>query len=235
MKPANLTSAVDLFGKSYGLVRKNLNIYALVYFVPAAMVIAGVIQLIADNQRRGWDWGHAFSSSFLGPNVGSGSSIQAASAILSIILLFGAIVSYLLAIVLNLRVAQDKKPTFRSTWFEVTRDWLWVKLLGLGIVTIMLLIVGFVLLVVPGVIMLWRLFLAPYILVDKKTKIFDALSISWNMTRGYAWPIYSIILFSFVLALTGLIPIVGSLIAFILATAYAVAPALRYQELKKLS
>ena len=144
MKPANLTSAVDLFGKSYGLVRKNLNIYALVYFVPAAMVIAGVIQLIADNQRRGWDWGHAFSSSFLGPNVGSGSSIQAASAILSIILLFGAIVSYLLAIVLNLRVAQDKKPTFRSTWFEVTRDWLWARLLGLGILTVLMLIVGFI-------------------------------------------------------------------------------------------
>ncbi|MEK7096185.1 MAG: YciC family protein [Patescibacteria group bacterium] len=233
MKHANLTSAVDLFGKSYALVRKNLNVYALVYTVPAAMMIAGVIQVIADNQRHGWDWRHAFSLSFLGPNVGSGSSIDTASAILSIVLLFGAIASYLMAVVLNLRVTQGSKPTLRSLWNDVTQNWLWAKLLGLGIVTIMLLIVGFVLLIVPGVIMLWRLFLAPYILVDKKTKVFDALSISWNMTRGYAWPIYSIIGFSFVLALAGIIPIIGSLVAFILATAYAAAPALRYQELKK--
>src|SRR3989344_7842411 len=114
MKHANLTSAVDLFGKSYALVRKNLNVYALVYTVPAAMVIAGVIQIIADNQRYGWGWGHAFSSSFLGPSVGSNSSIKTASAILSIVLLFGAIASYLMAVVLNLRVAQGKKPTLGS-------------------------------------------------------------------------------------------------------------------------
>lgn len=235
MKHANLTTAVDLFGKSYALVRKNLNVYALVYAVPAAMVIAGVIQVIADNQRHGWDWGHAFSSSFFGPNLGSDSSIQTASAILSIVLLFGVIVSYFLAVVLNLRASEGKKPTFRSIWNESTSNWLWAKLLGLGILTLLILLVGFILLIVPGVIFLWRLYLAPYILVDKKTAVFDALSISWNMTKGYAWPIYSIMLFGFVLALTGIVPIVGALISFALAVAYAAAPALRYQELKKLS
>lgn len=233
-KPADLTTAVNLFGKSYALVRKNLNAYALVYAIPAAMVIAGVIQTIADNQRHGWNFGHAFSSSFLGPNISSDSSVQTASAILSIVLLLGAAISYFLVIVLNLRVAEGKRPTLRYLWDEVTEGWLWAKLLGLGILTVMIMVVGFVLLIVPGVIFLWRLFLAPYILVDKKTKVFDALSISWNMTKGYAWPIYSILLFSFVLALPGTIPVVGSLISFALGVAYAIAPALRYQELKKL-
>lgn len=228
-----LTSAVDLFGKSYALVRKNLNVYALVYAVPAAMVIAGVIQLIADNQRHGWDFGHAFTSSFLGPSISSDSPIHTASAILLVVLFLGAIVSYLLAVILNLRAAEGKKPTFSSIWDEVRQDWLWAKLLGLGFVTIMLLVAGFILIIVPGVVLLWRLFLAPYILVDKKTKVFDALSMSWNMTKGYAWPIYSIIMFSIVLSLTNIIPIIGNLIAFVLATAYAAAPALRYQELKK--
>lgn len=234
MKHADLTGAVNLFGKSYALVRKNLNVYALVYAIPAAMMIAGIIQIIADNQRHGWAWGHAFSSSFLGPSIGSDSSVQTASTILAVVLLFGAIISYFLAVVLNLRVAQGSRPTLRSLWEEVTQNWLWAKLLGLGVVTIMMLVVGFILLIVPGVIILWRLFLAPYILIDQKTTIDEALSKSWKMSSGYAWPIYSIILFSFVLALTGIIPIVGSLIAFILATAYAAAPALRYQELKNL-
>lgn len=232
-KNVKLATAVELFGKSYALVRKNLNVYAFVYAIPAAMVIAGVIQIIADSQRHGWDFGHAFSSSFLGPNIGSDSSVQTASAILSIVLLLGAIVSYVMAIVLNLRVAQGKKPTLRSLWDEVTEGWLWAKLLGLGILTVLVLIVGFVLLIVPGVIFLWRLFLAPYILVDKKTKVFDALSISWNMTKGYAWPIYGILLFSFVLALTGVVPIIGTLVSFVLGVAYAAAAALRYQEIKK--
>ena len=228
-----LTSAVGLFGKSYALVRKNLNVYALVYSVPAAMVIAGVIQLIADNQRHGWGWGHAFSSSILGPSLGPDSSIHTASAILLIVLFFGAIASCFLAIVLNLRVAEGEKPTFRSLWNEVSQDWLWAKLLGLGILTVLILLVGFILLIIPGVIFLWRLFLAPYVLVDRKTSVMDALGQSWDMTKGYPWPIYSITLFSFVLALTGIIPIVGSLISFALAVAYAAAPALRYQELKK--
>jgi hypothetical protein len=234
-RPRSLTSAVDLFGKSYALVRKNLNVYALVYGLPAALVIASVIQLIDDNQQHGWNWGHAFSSSFLGPNIGSDSSVHTASAILSVILFFGAILSYLLAVVLNLRVAQGERPAFRSIWREITQDWLWAKLLGLGALTVLILLVGFVLLIIPGVIFLWRLFLAPYILVDRKTSIMDALSQSWNMTKGYAWPIYSILLFSFLLALPGIIPIVGGIISFALAVAYAAAPALRYQELKESS
>jgi len=234
-KRANLISAVDLFGKSYALVRKNLNIYALVYAIPAAMVIAGMIQLIADNQRHGWNWGHAFSSSFLGANLGSDSSIQTASAILTIVLFFGTIISYILAVVLNLRVAEGKEPTLRSIWNEVTQSWLWLKLLGLGALTVLILLVGFILLIVPGVIFLWRLFLAPYVLVDRKTTVMDALSQSWNMTKGYAWPVYSILLFGFALALTGIVPIVGTLISFALGVAYAAAPAMRYQELKKLA
>lgn len=234
MENAHLTSAVDLFGKSYNLVRKNLNVYVLVYAVPAAMVIAGVIQLIDDNQRHGWGWGHAFSSSIFGPNLGSGSSIHVASLILFAALFLGAAVAYFLATILNLRVAQAKNPTLSSIWKDYKQEWLWAKLFGLTILSFLIIVVGFVLLIVPGVIFIWRLFLAPYVLIDKNTKIMDALSDSWNMTKGYAWPVYSIIGFGFLLGLTGITPIVGSLISFALGTAYAVAPALRYQELKKL-
>lgn len=234
-KGAGLTSAVDLLGKSYAVVRKNLNVYALVYTIPAALVIAGVIQLIADNQKNGWDWGHTFGSSFFGSNINASSSVETASTILYAVLLLGSIVSYLLAVVLNLRASEGKSPSLRSLWDEVTQGWLWAKLIGLGALTILIMIVGIVLLIIPFVIFLWRLFLAPYVLIDQKTKVFDALSISWNMTKGYAWPIYSIVLFSIVLSITNVVPIVGGLIAFGLATAYAAAPALRYQEIKKQS
>jgi hypothetical protein len=232
-KITNLTSASGLFSKSYNLVRKNLNVYGLVYFIPAALVIAGAIQLIQDNQREGWSWSHAFGSSFLGPNFGSDSSVHVASLLFSIVLFVGAFFAYFFAIILNLRAAQNKQPTLGSIWQEYKQDMLWLKLIGLTISMALITVAGFILLIVPGIILVWRLFLAPYVLIDKKTKIMDALSISWNMTKGHAWPIYSIIGFSFLLGLTGIIPIAGSLIAFLFGTAYAAAPALRYQELKK--
>lgn len=229
MKRASLTSAVDLFGKSYGLVRQNLNTYALVYAVPAAMYIAGTIQLLDNDQTENWDWVSVFSFSLFGPD----SSFEAGSVIFAVVLFMASIISYFLATILNLRVAQAHEPAFRSLWQEFKDNWLWAKLAGLGIVTILILVVGFVLLIIPGIILLWRLFMAPYILIDKKTDVMDALADSWNMTKGYAWPVYSILLFSFVLSLTAIFPIVGGLIAFALSVAYAVAPALRYQEIKK--
>lgn len=232
MKTAKVTSAVDLFPKSYGLVRKNLNVYALVYSVPAALVVAGIIQLIADSRRDGWSWSRAFSSSILGPNFGNDSAVHTTGLIVAIVLFFGALIAYFLAIILNLRVAQGRSPTLGNLWQEYKRGWLWLRLIGLLVLGGLITLIGLIFLIVPGVIVLWRLFLAPYILIDKNTKIMDALSESWNMTKGYAWPIYSIMLFGFALSLTGIVPVVGGLISFALGVAYAVAPALRYQELK---
>lgn len=230
-----LTSAIGLFGKSYALVRKNLNSYAIVYAIPAAITIAAVIQLIADSQQTGWNWGQAFSSSIYGPDIGSDTTIHGFGAALGVFLFFGWIVSYLLAVILNLRASEEKNPTFASTWSELWKNWLWLKMIGLFILSTLITIAGLILLVVPGVILLWRLFLAPYILIDKKTKVMDALSQSWGMTKGYAWPIYSVILLGFILSLSGVIPIVGRLVAFLFSLAYAAAPALRYQEIKKQS
>lgn len=227
-----LTNAFDLFGKSYAIVRRNLNTYALVYAIPAAMMIAGVIQLIDKSRGSGWSWGQAFSSSLWGP---TDSSFETASTILVIFLFFAAIISYFLAVILNLRAAQGKTVTFSAVWNELWRGGLWFKMIGLVLMTILILIVGFILLIIPGIILLWRLYLAPYILVDKQTTSMDALSESWNMTKGYAWPIYSIILFGLVLYLPSIIPVVGGLISFVLGVAYAAAPALRYQEIKKAS
>lgn len=234
-KQPQLTSAVQLFSKSYEAVRRNLNTYALVYAIPAVLTIAGVIELIDQNRKAGWDWGDAFSSSILGPSLGSDSSFDTASAILAVLLFFGVIISYLLSIVLNYRVSEGKTVSFSAVWNELSRNWLWARLIGLGILSALIIILGLFLLIIPGIIFIWKLYLAPWILIDKNVKIMDALSESWNMTKGYAWPIYSIIVFTLVLSLPSVIPVVGSIIAFVLGVAYAVAPALRYQEIKKQS
>src|SRR3989344_6803614 len=134
-KSAKLATVMELFKQSYGLVRKNLNVYALVYAVPAAMVVASVIQIISDNQRRGWDWGHAFNSSLLGPSSAD-SGVHVASAIFSLTLFAAAIISYFLIIILNLRVSEGKSPKFSAIWKEYISNWLWAKMIGLIILNI---------------------------------------------------------------------------------------------------
>lgn len=228
-----LTSAVDLFAKSYSVVRTNLNAYAFIYAIPAILSIATFAQIMHDSHKYSWGIGHVISSSIMGPNWNSNNtSFPVAGAILFVAFLIASVIASLMAAVLNLRAAQGKKVSLSTVWKEFSGGWLWLKLLGLVIVAAVIIFVGFILLIVPGIILLWRLFLAPYILIDKKTTIDEAISQSWRMSKGHAWSIYSILLFSFVLALSGIVPLVGNLIAFVLATAYAAAPALRYQEIE---
>jgi len=232
---SRLPSAIDLFSKSLAVVKSNLNTYLLIYAIPAALMVAGVVQIISDSNRRGWTWSHVFSSSIFGPSWGSDASVHTTGAVLSLLLLLAAFISYFLAIILNLRAAEGRAPTFSGVWKEYFQNWLWLKLTGLLIVVAVLELVGLLLLIVPGVILAWRLFLAPYILIDQKTGVFEAISKSWKMTKGYADAIYGVILISLVLSLTGIIPVIGSLISFALGVCYAAAPALRYLEIKKRS
>lgn len=87
----------------------------------------------------------------------------------------------------------------------------------------LIVIVGFVLLFIPGVIFLARFFYAPYVMVDRNTGIIDSLRISWNITSGVT---LMSLLFIIVVGLINVIPLVGTIIS-LLASVYA------YKELAK--
>ena len=112
-----LPSAVELFKKSYSLVRENLNVYALVYFVPATLAVANLIAVIDESSKRDWDFGSIFGASVLGPGWNANNtSYPVASILLFCLLLFGSIIAAFLANILNVRVAQGKKPKFTEIW-----------------------------------------------------------------------------------------------------------------------
>jgi hypothetical protein len=90
-------------------------------------------------------------------------------------------------------------------------------------------------LILISLIMLRRYFLAPYVLIDKKLGISDAMDTSAEMTKPNSAAVWSVIGVMVLIASANLLPGVGWLIAFVLGSLYSVAPALRYQELKKLS
>lgn len=82
---------------------------------------------------------------------------------------------------------------------------------------------GFVFLIVPGIILACRLAFVPYLVMDKKLDAVAAVEKSWHMTRGYGWKIFGMAILSFFIVILGLIClVVGVIFAIIwINTAFA--------------
>ena len=65
--------------------------------------------------------------------------------------------------------------------------------------------IGFILLIVPGIIFACKLAFVPYLVMDQKMEAMDAVRKSWNMTKGYSWTIFGMGIMSFFIVLGGLI------------------------------
>ncbi len=68
-----------------------------------------------------------------------------------------------------------------------------------------LVILGFIALIVPGIIIACRLAFVSYIVMDKKLDPIEAVELSWKLTRGYGWKIFFMGLVSFFVIIFGLI------------------------------
>jgi len=49
---------------------------------------------------------------------------------------------------------------------------------------------GFILLIVPGIILLIRLGFFDYLIIDKNSKIIESLKRSWEITKGNTWNLF---------------------------------------------
>ena len=79
---------------------------------------------------------------------------------------------------------------------------------------------GIVMLIVPGIIFACRLAFVPYLVVDKEMDVMDALRVSWDMTRGYGWQIFYMGFLAFWIVIGGLICLfVGVFISIMLISA----------------
>lgn len=74
--------------------------------------------------------------------------------------------------------------------------------------------VGFVLLVVPGVIAFVRLSFTPLLLVDREMGPVEAIKASWEHTRGYGWSLFGLALAGLAIVAVGFLALlVGALVA----------------------
>ena len=73
---------------------------------------------------------------------------------------------------------------------------------------------GIVMLIVPGIIFACRLAFVSYLVIDRDMDVMDALRTSWDMTRGYGWQIFFMGFLAIFIVLAGLIALfVGVIIS----------------------
>lgn len=92
----------------------------------------------------------------------------------------------------------------------------YVNAVGGMLVYTVLVIVGLILLIVPGVVALVRLVFTPFLIVDRGLDPIQAVKASWEETRGYGWSLFGLLLVNLVIMVVGLLLlIVGVFVAMV--------------------
>nr|WP_298927112.1 glycerophosphoryl diester phosphodiesterase membrane domain-containing protein [uncultured Erythrobacter sp.] len=145
------------------------------------------------------------ASTEFGLNLGSTTNLLALGAGLLALYLVSFVISIALTYWFSAALMErDPAPGF-------SRIWPWV---GVYILLIFGIFFGFVLLVVPGVILLVRWTLVLPLVIEGKMPAMDAFSESWQRTSGYGWSIFGLLVIAIVvfLVLTGIVSGVTSLL-----------------------
>jgi len=79
------------------------------------------------------------------------------------------------------------------------------NILVANLLVFLIVVAGFIMLIVPGIIFACKLAFVPYLVMDEKMEAVDAVRKSWNMTRGFSWTIFLMGFLSIFVAIGGLI------------------------------
>lgn len=122
-----------------------------------------------------------------------------------------------------------------SLGWKFTVSFFWISILNAIVVGI-----GFILFVIPGIILAIWLCFSTYILIWENVKGIEALKRSKNLVSGYWWPVFwrflgAGIIMAVLNMILNFIPLVGILvIAFVIAPVFMIYSALVYEEIKKI-
>jgi len=122
---------------------------------------------------------------------------------------------------LNVRFMRNDKADVGDMFAGFRNGYLNIILANLLVVAIVM--IGFILLIVPGIILAIRLAFVPYIVMDKGLDPVAAVEKSWAMTRGHSWTIFGMALLAIPIFAAGiLLLLVGAFFAYLwIKTAFA--------------
>lgn len=73
------------------------------------------------------------------------------------------------------------------------------------LITMAVIVIGFIFLIVPGIILACRLVFVSYLVMDKNMEPIAAIEKSWAMTRGHGWRIFGMALLAIPIFIAGLL------------------------------
>lgn len=247
-KPA---SAFDLFGKSYEIVMSNIKTFAILLALPA------IASLVASYKYKPQPGDNKLAHiNFFGGTMPAYAivGLLGAGLIIFVLLAIAALLIQAMLTSLETEGSKGHVPSLKKLW-EMGKKY-WIRLFGLSLAIAMYIIlsslIGILILVISGgngfgaflgfgliaaaiLFVLTHYFLAPYAMVDEDLGVFASMERSANLSKPYVWSVLSVIAVSILLNFTGIVPIIGPILSFVLTSFYIVAPALRYQELKKIT
>ena len=94
------------------------------------------------------------------------------------------------------------EPTEIKDMFSVFQGNYWNAVLA-NILVGIIVGIGFLMLIVPGIIFACRLAFVPYLIIDRNMEVTEALNKSWEMTKGYGWNIFFMGFLSFWIIIAG--------------------------------
>jgi uncharacterized membrane protein len=97
---------------------------------------------------------------------------------------------------------QDMFTVFQNYWNTV----------GAYLLTTIIVVIGFILLIAPGIFLACKLAFVPYLVVDKKLGATEAIRASWNLTKGHGWKVFFIGLLAIPIVIAGLICLIVGVI-----------------------
>ena len=108
-----------------------------------------------------------------------------------------------------LKAARNDKPEIRDI-FEAFRNY-WNAVLA-NLLVGAIVTVGFFLFIIPGIIFTCKLAFTPYLVVDRRMAVIEAVKKSWRMTNGHAWTVFLIGLLAIPISIVGFICLIMGII-----------------------
>lgn len=225
-----LGSAFDLVGKSVEIVKRNWVAFAV---TNALTILGALVSIKTDDENKNnflMTPGTPFSFFY------DMNDAAAATGLLAVLLLIAvSIYLYTMLTILQVRSARGENPEV-SELAQEAKKYVF-RMVGLGFISVFIILVGLLLLIVPGVIAFGRLVMAPYLMVDKDLGIEEAIKQSNQMGKKYAGKVWAaigvVILIAIGTAIIGGIPLIGALVGTLIAIACSLVIPLRYQQLTK--
>ncbi|HCC71773.1 MAG TPA: hypothetical protein DEQ09_11575 [Bacteroidales bacterium] len=84
----------------------------------------------------------------------------------------------------------------------------YVHIILANLIVFAIIMIGFIMLIIPGIILSCRLAFVSYLVMDKKMEPITAVEESWRLTKGYGWTIFAMGLVSFFIIIFGLLMLI---------------------------